>query len=128
LSPQLKNTVLLSFPHYGHAGIVESARELYTVLEGQPIPQDKSDTVTAGFLSSLLGDGCECNGYNIEIVGHSLGGSVAALLGIKVSLFTLNYKEFYFKSLHDVDLLYLAINLSPFLDVSLKYEYLHMLN
>jgi len=84
LSPQLKNTVLLSFPHYGHAGIVESARELYTVLEGQPIPQDKSDTVTAGFLSSLLGDGCECNGYNIEIVGHSLGGSVAALLGIKL--------------------------------------------
>jgi len=92
------------------------------------LPADKSDTVTAGFLSSLLGDGCECNGYNIEIVGHSLGGSVAALLGIKVSLFTLNYKEFYFKSLHDVDLLYLAINLSPFLDVSLKYEYLHMLN
>jgi len=51
------------------------------------LPADKSDTVTAGFLSSLLGDGCECNGYNIEIVGHSLGGSVAALLGIKVSLF-----------------------------------------
>ncbi|PUZ53463.1 hypothetical protein GQ55_5G054000 [Panicum hallii var. hallii] len=88
LSPQLKNTVLSSFPHYGHAGIVESARELYAVLEGQPIHQDKSDTVTAGFLSSLLGDGCECNGYNIEIVGHSLGGSVAALLGIKL------YKRF----------------------------------
>ncbi|CAO2172413.1 unnamed protein product [Urochloa humidicola] len=84
LSPQLKNTVLTSFPHYGHEGIVESARELYTVLEGQPIHQDKSDTVTAGFLSSLLGDGCECHGYNIEIVGHSLGGSVAALLGIKL--------------------------------------------
>nr|XP_034597318.1 uncharacterized protein LOC117858369 isoform X3 [Setaria viridis] len=85
LSPQLKNTVLSSFPHYGHAGIVESARELYTVLEGQPMHQDKSDTVTAGFLSSLLGDGCECHGYNIDIVGHSLGGSVAALLGIKHS-------------------------------------------
>uniref|UniRef100_K3XF02 Uncharacterized protein n=1 Tax=Setaria italica TaxID=4555 RepID=K3XF02_SETIT len=84
LSPQLKNTVLSSFPHYGHAGIVESARELYTVLEGQPMHQDKSDTVTAGFLSSLLGDGCECHGYNIDIVGHSLGGSVAALLGIKL--------------------------------------------
>ncbi|KAF8664887.1 hypothetical protein HU200_054201 [Digitaria exilis] len=51
LSPQLKNVVLSSFPHYGHAGIVESARELYTVLEGQPIHQ---------------------------------GGSVAALLGIKL--------------------------------------------
>jgi len=43
--------------------------------------------VKAGFLSSLLGDGCECHGYNIQIVGHSLGGSVAALLGIKVSFF-----------------------------------------
>lgn len=40
-----------------------------------------------GFLSSLIGDGCECHGYSIQIVGHSLGGSVAALLGIKVSLF-----------------------------------------
>ncbi|KAJ1286666.1 hypothetical protein BS78_03G369500 [Paspalum vaginatum] len=83
LSPQVKNAVLSS-PHYGHAGIVESARELYTVLEGQPIHQDKSGAVTAGFLSSLLGDGCECHGYNIQIVGHSLGGSVAALLGIKL--------------------------------------------
>jgi putative lipase involved disintegration of autophagic bodies len=46
---------------------------------------DKSDAMMAGFLSSLLGDGCECHGYNIEIVGHSLGGSVAALLGIRVS-------------------------------------------
>nr|CAB3479134.1 unnamed protein product [Digitaria exilis] len=84
LSPQLKNVVLSSFPHYGHAGIVESARELYTVLEGQPIHQDNSETAAAGFLSSLLGYGCECHGYNIEIVGHSLGGSVAALLGIKL--------------------------------------------
>ncbi|KAL6840346.1 hypothetical protein ACP4OV_030156 [Aristida adscensionis] len=84
LSPQVKNTVLSSFPHYGHAGIVESARELYTKLEGQPTHQDKSDTPTAGFLSSLLGIGCECHGYNIEIVGHSLGGSVAALLGIRL--------------------------------------------
>jgi hypothetical protein len=49
--------------------------------------------VKAGFLSSLLGDGCECHGYNIQIVGHSLGGSVAALLGIKVSLFFLMYRE-----------------------------------
>ncbi|ONM35523.1 Sn1-specific diacylglycerol lipase alpha [Zea mays] len=36
LSPQVKNAVLSS-PHYGHAGIVESARELYTELEGHPI-------------------------------------------------------------------------------------------
>jgi hypothetical protein len=33
---------------------------------------DKSDAVIAGFLSSLLSDGCECHKYSIEIVGHSL--------------------------------------------------------
>ncbi|PNT73388.1 hypothetical protein BRADI_2g57770v3 [Brachypodium distachyon] len=84
LSPQVKGAILSSFPHYGHAGMVESARELYVKLEGQPIHQDKSETVTVGFLSSLLGAGCECDGYNIEIVGHSLGGAVAALLGIRL--------------------------------------------
>uniref|UniRef100_A0A8I6X5I1 Fungal lipase-like domain-containing protein n=2 Tax=Hordeum vulgare subsp. vulgare TaxID=112509 RepID=A0A8I6X5I1_HORVV len=88
LPPQVKEAVLSSFPHYGHAGIIESARELYTKLEGQPIHQDKSELMTAGFLSSLLGAGCECDGYNIEIVGHSLGGAVAALLGIRL------YKQF----------------------------------
>jgi putative lipase involved disintegration of autophagic bodies len=53
------------------------------------LPADKSELMTAGFLSSLLGAGCECDGYNIEIVGHSLGGAVAALLGIRVSYFLL---------------------------------------
>lgn len=56
----------------------------------------------AGFLSSLLGDGCECHGYNIQIVGHSLGGSVAALLGIKVSLFFFNVQGNCLKSPDEV--------------------------
>ncbi|KAF3623175.1 putative V-type proton ATPase subunit e-like [Capsicum annuum] len=37
-----------------------------------------------GFLSSLLGVGCECEGYGVRIVGHSLGGAIAALLGMKL--------------------------------------------
>lgn len=41
----------------------------------------------SGFLSSLLGVGCECHGYKVRIVGHSLGGSVATLLGLRVSTF-----------------------------------------
>ncbi|KAF0919729.1 hypothetical protein E2562_031072, partial [Oryza meyeriana var. granulata] len=81
---QVKDAVISSFPHHGHAGMVESAQELYAKLEGQPIHQDKPEAVPAGFLSSLLGVGCEYHGYNIEIVGHSLGGSVAALLGIRL--------------------------------------------
>jgi len=39
-----------------------------------------------GFLSSLLGNGCECYGYKLIIVGHSLGGAVATLLGVRVSM------------------------------------------
>ncbi|KAF6170057.1 hypothetical protein GIB67_042862 [Kingdonia uniflora] len=39
---------------------------------------------TTGFLSSLLGDECECHGYDVRIVGHSLGGAIGALLGLKL--------------------------------------------
>ncbi|MBA0585128.1 hypothetical protein Gorai_015917, partial [Gossypium raimondii] len=39
---------------------------------------------SGGFVSSLLGVGCECEGYNLRVVGHSLGGSIAALLGIRL--------------------------------------------
>jgi hypothetical protein len=93
------------------------------------LSSDKSDTVTAGFLSSLLGDGCECHGYNIAIIGHSLGGSVAALLGIKVSFFIYNIQRIYLKSLDNVDLSYLVIKLKGvLLDVSLKYGYMPLRN
>lgn len=40
----------------------------------------------SGFLSSLLGIGCECHGYRLIIVGHSLGGAVGTLLGVRVSM------------------------------------------
>uniref|UniRef100_A0A0E0DIY2 Uncharacterized protein n=1 Tax=Oryza meridionalis TaxID=40149 RepID=A0A0E0DIY2_9ORYZ len=36
---QVKDAVISSFPHHGHAGMVESARELYAKLEGLPIHQ-----------------------------------------------------------------------------------------
>lgn len=38
----------------------------------------------SGFLSSLMGIGCECYGYKLRIVGHSLGGAVATMLGLRV--------------------------------------------
>lgn len=43
-----------------------------------------ASSISGGFLSSLLGVGCECEGYGLRIVGHSLGGAIAALLGMKV--------------------------------------------
>nr|XP_018486679.1 PREDICTED: sn1-specific diacylglycerol lipase beta-like [Raphanus sativus] len=65
--------------HYGHSGIVEAARDLFRQIEGDP-----GESGSTGFLSSLIGDGCECAGYSIRIVGHSLGGAIASLLGIRL--------------------------------------------
>ncbi|XP_057428068.1 uncharacterized protein LOC130721319 isoform X2 [Lotus japonicus] len=77
----IRKNVTSSFPHFGHSGIVEAAREVFMQIEGNPGEQDSE---SYGLLSKLLGVGCECFGYNVRIVGHSLGGSIAALLGIRL--------------------------------------------
>ncbi|XP_062170601.1 uncharacterized protein LOC133876341 isoform X2 [Alnus glutinosa] len=79
--PDVKHSVDSSLPHYGHSGILEAARELFIQIDGNP---GATESKSSGFLSSLLGAGCECDGYNVRIVGHSLGGAIAALLGIKL--------------------------------------------
>ncbi|XP_020595922.1 uncharacterized protein LOC110035927 [Phalaenopsis equestris] len=80
LLSSVRETVASSSPHYGHSGIVESSRELYMQVDCPP--GDSSQT--SGFLSSLLGTGCECEGYKVRLVGHSLGGAVATLLGLRL--------------------------------------------
>ncbi|CAA6663976.1 unnamed protein product [Spirodela intermedia] len=84
LPSEVRQGVLSSFPHYGHSGIVESARELFIQIDGQPGNEDAFPSESAGFLSSLLGMGCECQGYKIRIIGHSLGGAVGTMLGIRL--------------------------------------------
>ncbi|XP_011624771.1 uncharacterized protein LOC18437972 isoform X2 [Amborella trichopoda] len=91
LAADVKQHVLSSFPHYGHSGIVEAARELYMQIDGETGDNDhKSEADNDSkfkmnsFLYSLLGPGCECQGYNIRIVGHSLGGAIGALLGLRL--------------------------------------------
>lgn len=79
--PDVKHSVDSSLPHYGHSGILEAARELFMQIDGNP---GDTESKSSGFLSSLLGAGCECDGYDVRIVGHSLGGAIAALLGIKL--------------------------------------------
>nr|XP_016508025.1 PREDICTED: uncharacterized protein LOC107825659 [Nicotiana tabacum] len=74
--PCIRQRVVSSKPHYAHSGVVEAARDLYMQVDG--------NSEDGGFLSSLLGVGCECEGYGVRIVGHSLGGAIAALLGMKV--------------------------------------------
>nr|XP_004298040.2 PREDICTED: uncharacterized protein LOC101307112 isoform X3 [Fragaria vesca subsp. vesca] len=66
---------LIAYPRHAHSGIVEAARDLFMEIEG-------SDS--SGILSSLLRVGCECEGYGIRLVGHSLGGAIAALLGLRL--------------------------------------------
>ncbi|KAH9783869.1 Lipase 3 domain-containing protein [Citrus sinensis] len=81
IKPCMKETVKSSLPRYGHFGIRDAARELFMQVDGNP-RDDSSDST--GFLSSLLGAGGECDGYNVQIVGHSLGGSIGTLLGLRL--------------------------------------------
>ncbi|XP_062184314.1 uncharacterized protein LOC133888178 isoform X2 [Phragmites australis] len=74
-----RERVISTFPHYGHGGIVEAARELFMQLN------DCTGGTTSsglGFLSTLLGEGSECHGYKVRVIGHSLGGAVATVLGM----------------------------------------------
>uniref|UniRef100_A0A0E0KS55 Uncharacterized protein n=1 Tax=Oryza punctata TaxID=4537 RepID=A0A0E0KS55_ORYPU len=75
-----RERVISTFPHYGHGGILESARELFMQLND--CTGDNSSSITVGFLPALVGKDSECHGYKIRVVGHSLGGSVATVLGM----------------------------------------------
>ncbi|XP_059632852.1 uncharacterized protein LOC132275397 [Cornus florida] len=78
--PVIRQSVVSTSQHYGHSGVIEAARDLFMQIEGS----NGSSSHCSGFLSSLLGTGCECHGYGVRLVGHSLGGAIAALLGIKL--------------------------------------------
>lgn len=36
MDPSIKEKLLSSFPRFGHSGIIESARELYSQIDGKP--------------------------------------------------------------------------------------------
>lgn len=101
LDDNVKQRVATTFPHFGHSGIVEAARELCIQLDGNfknadqitldqtyessngpGGGQDASSHRKKGFLSSILGPDGECHGYALRFVGHSLGGAIGALAGI----------------------------------------------
>ncbi|XP_044966968.1 diacylglycerol lipase-beta-like isoform X4 [Hordeum vulgare subsp. vulgare] len=80
-----RERVISTFPHYGHGGIVEAARELFMQLNDCTGDNDNSENTSSrkhGFLSTLVQEGSECHGYKIRVVGHSLGGAVATVLGM----------------------------------------------
>ena len=101
LDDNVKQRVTTTFPHFGHSGIVEAARELciqldgnfenanqialdqtYESRNGSGGGQDASSHRKKGFLSSILGPDGECHGYALRFVEHSLGGAIDALAGI----------------------------------------------
>uniref|UniRef100_A0A5B7ATG0 Uncharacterized protein n=1 Tax=Davidia involucrata TaxID=16924 RepID=A0A5B7ATG0_DAVIN len=86
IHPDIRGSVVSSMPHYGHSGIIEAARDLFMQIEGNHRNDGDLDSSSesSGFLSSLLGSGCECEGYGVRIVGHSLGGAIGALLGLRL--------------------------------------------
>lgn len=96
--PDVKQRVISSFPHYGHSGIVETARDLFLQVDGHPV-----DNNSTGFLTSLLSVGGECHGYKVRIVGHSLGGAIGALLGIRLYSCYPNLHVYSYGSLPCVD-------------------------
>ncbi|KAM3387818.1 hypothetical protein ACQJBY_010572 [Aegilops geniculata] len=81
----MREKIISTFPHYGHGGIVEAARELFMQLNDCTGDNGNSENTSAkklGFLSTLVQEGSECHGYKIRVVGHSLGGAVATVLGM----------------------------------------------
>lgn len=89
--------------HYAHRGIIEAARELSMQLDN--LAEDDDDGMAApdmasingdtggnvpngvarkGLLSRLLGSRGVCEGYDLRLVGHSLGGAISALTGLRL--------------------------------------------
>ncbi|KAG0595205.1 hypothetical protein M758_UG149000 [Ceratodon purpureus] len=89
--------------HYAHSGIIEAARELSLQLDN--LAENDDDAMAAsdkasigghkdeelpqgisrgGLLTELFGPKGDCKGYQLRLVGHSLGGSICALTGLRL--------------------------------------------
>ncbi|CAI5460196.1 unnamed protein product [Closterium sp. Yama58-4] len=101
-------------PYFGHAGVVTAARDLALQLDNMGDGGDEEGEGTRGkagcvedgggdeeegsllghkeerkrprrgILSELLGEGGECEGYGLRLVGHSMGGAVCSLTAIRL--------------------------------------------
>ncbi|MCO5583524.1 hypothetical protein L7F22_037435 [Adiantum nelumboides] len=93
ISATVKQQLRSSRPHFAHKGIIEAARELARQLDN--LSEDEKDNTgstglenshvlkESGCLWKLLGPGGECESYSLQFVGHSLGGSIAALTALR---------------------------------------------
>lgn len=92
---EVKKQVQDTKPHYCHIGVIKAARELSMQLDN--LAEDESDFASVkdseevpqlerkpGLLTRLLGPGGDCEGYKLRFVGHSLGGSIAALTALRL--------------------------------------------
>jgi hypothetical protein len=102
---RVKQQVQETMPHYGHVGVIQAARELSMELDNLAEDEDDVMAITdcppnkslegsdalllgrqGGLLTKLLGPGGECKDYSLRFVGHSLGGSIAALTALRVQV------------------------------------------
>lgn len=99
---EVKKQVRDTKSHYCHVGVIKAARELSMQLDN--FAEDESgaqalidcasvkadsEEVTLlerkpGLLTRLLGPGGAYEGYKLRFVGHSLGGSIAALTALRL--------------------------------------------
>ncbi|KAJ7527077.1 hypothetical protein O6H91_16G035500 [Diphasiastrum complanatum] len=93
ISESLKRKLDETKPHFAHAGVLEAARELALQLDSLTdgtwsqeatnslnfVKGDDGSSRKKGFLSSLVGPSGKYESYAIRFVGHSLGGSIAAI-------------------------------------------------
>ncbi|KAH7441341.1 hypothetical protein KP509_03G034200 [Ceratopteris richardii] len=100
ISQEMKQKLSLNSPHFAHEGIIMAARELAQQLDDfsdsgrvcfssnsqdlYSLAEDTPASRKPGILSKLLGPGRECEGFKLYLVGHSLGGSIAALTAMRL--------------------------------------------
>eukprot|EP00899_Mesostigma_viride_P015838 jgi/Mesvir1/24255/Mv10957-RA.1 len=95
---------------YAHEGVLMLARELAVRLNGEAARSDDvfpnevgSQCQTGGFLSRLMGAGGPCQGYNLVLVGHSLGSGVASCLALRLKRDFPNVRSFGYNAMPSVD-------------------------
>lgn len=92
IHPNVRQSVISSFPHYGHSGIVEAARDLFNQVEGNAGAGGKDMTCSSTLLKIVELPFCHIilTSYKLNIFSHLesfLDAPIVILDGISLSYF-----------------------------------------